>query len=150
MASENLNQSSVALTPVEATDYAESVAAYKAQKRPFLSFLSGISAGACIALAFVFYTTTQTASAGAPWGADQVSRRVSLLFRRNYGGDFRIGIIHLFYFNLSCPRRRKNNHNPNDSKLDCGVFRQLRRRFIYCCGDLVWGDKPWQQMVNGV
>ena len=49
MASENLNQSSVALTPVEATDYAESVAAYKAQKRPFLSFLSGISAGACIA-----------------------------------------------------------------------------------------------------
>ncbi|MBS5253193.1 MAG: formate transporter FocA [Haemophilus parainfluenzae] len=65
MASENLNQSSVALTPVEATDYAESVAAYKAQKRPFLSFLSGISAGACIALAFVFYTTTQTASAGA-------------------------------------------------------------------------------------
>lgn len=54
MASENLNQSSVALTPVEATDYAESVAAYKAQKRPFLSFLSGISAGACIALAFVF------------------------------------------------------------------------------------------------
>ena len=45
MASENLNQSSVALTPVEATDYAESVAAYKAQKRPFLSFLSGISAG---------------------------------------------------------------------------------------------------------
>ena len=55
MASENLNQSSVALTPVEATDYAESVAAYKAQKRPFLSFLSGISAGACIALAFVFH-----------------------------------------------------------------------------------------------
>ena len=40
MASENLNQSSVALTPVEATDHAESVAAYKAQKRPFLSFLS--------------------------------------------------------------------------------------------------------------
>ena len=32
MASENLNQSSVALTPVEATDYAESVAAYKSAK----------------------------------------------------------------------------------------------------------------------
>lgn len=105
MASENLNQSSVALTPVEATDYAESVAAYKAQKRPFLSFLSGISAGACIALAFVFYTTTQTASARA-LGINQVSWWISLLFRRNYGGDFRIGIIHLFYFNLSCPRRR--------------------------------------------
>ena len=38
MASENLNQSSVALTPVEATDYAESVAAYKAQKRHFCHF----------------------------------------------------------------------------------------------------------------
>ena len=49
MASENLNQSSVALTPVEATDYAECGAAYKAQTRPSLSFLTGISAGACIA-----------------------------------------------------------------------------------------------------
>ena len=35
MASENLNQSSVALTPVEATDYAENVAAIKRKKRPF-------------------------------------------------------------------------------------------------------------------
>lgn len=60
--------STVALTPVEATDYAESVATYKAHKRPVLSFISGINAGACIALAFVFYTTTQTGSAGAPWG----------------------------------------------------------------------------------
>lgn len=60
--------STVALTPVEATDYAESVATYKAHKRPILSFVSGINAGACIALAFVFYTTTQTGSAGAPWG----------------------------------------------------------------------------------
>ena len=138
MASENLNQSSVALTPVEATDYAESVAAYKAQKRPFLSFLSGISAGACIALAFVFYTTTQTASAGSALGINQVSWWISLLLGRNYGGDFRFRIIHLFYFNLSCPCRRKNNHNPNDSKLDCSIFGQLHRRFIYCCGDLVW------------
>ena len=62
------NNSTVALTPVETTDLAENVAAYKAQKRPVLSFMSGINAGACIALAFVFYTTTQTASAGAPWG----------------------------------------------------------------------------------
>ncbi|OOF36156.1 formate transporter FocA [Rodentibacter heidelbergensis] len=60
--------STVALSPAEVTDFAENAAAYKAQKRPFLSFMSGISAGACIALAFVFYTTTQTASAGAPWG----------------------------------------------------------------------------------
>ncbi|NBH75140.1 formate transporter FocA [Rodentibacter pneumotropicus] len=62
------NSSTVALTPVEATDFAESAAVYKAKKRPFLSFMSGINAGACIALAFVFYTTTQTASAGVPWG----------------------------------------------------------------------------------
>lgn len=62
------NTSTVALTPVEATDFAENAAVHKAKKRPFLSFMSGISAGACIALAFVFYTTTQTASAGAPWG----------------------------------------------------------------------------------
>ena len=68
MASEIQKLSSVALTPVEATDCAESTATYKANKRPFLSFMSGISAGACIALAFVFYTTTQAASAGAPWG----------------------------------------------------------------------------------
>ncbi|QPB43379.1 formate transporter FocA [Rodentibacter haemolyticus] len=58
----------VALTPLEATNFAEEAAVYKAKKRPFLSFMSGISAGACIALAFIFYTTTQTASAGAPWG----------------------------------------------------------------------------------
>ena len=39
MASENLNQSSVALTPVEATDYAEKrCLLYKAQKRPFYHF----------------------------------------------------------------------------------------------------------------
>ena len=62
------HSSTIALTPVEVTDFAESAAVYKAKKRPFLSFMSGISAGACIALAFVFYTTTQTASAGAPWG----------------------------------------------------------------------------------
>ncbi|PRJ68114.1 hypothetical protein BV102_00954 [Haemophilus influenzae] len=41
---------------VEETDYAENTATYKANKRLFLSFMSGISSGACIALAFVFYT----------------------------------------------------------------------------------------------
>ena len=35
MASENQKLSSVALTPVEATDYAENTATYKANKRPF-------------------------------------------------------------------------------------------------------------------
>lgn len=65
---QSVYDSTVALTPVEATNLAENIAVYKAQKRPFLSFMSGISAGACIALAFIFYTTTQTASNGAPWG----------------------------------------------------------------------------------
>ena len=65
---QSVYESTVALTPVEATNLAENIAVYKAQKRPFLSFMSGISAGACIALAFIFYTTTQTASNGAPWG----------------------------------------------------------------------------------
>ena len=68
MASENLNQSSVALTPVEATDYAESVAAYKAQKTPIFIISVWYQCRGLYALAFVFYTTTQTASAGAPWG----------------------------------------------------------------------------------
>ena len=38
MASENLNQSSVALTPVEATDYAESVARIKRKNAHFYHF----------------------------------------------------------------------------------------------------------------
>ncbi|OOF71066.1 formate transporter FocA [Rodentibacter caecimuris] len=71
MASEN-QQSSVALSPVEATTVAENTAAYKAQKKPFLSFMSGINAGACIALAFVFYTTTQTASSSVAWGLSKL------------------------------------------------------------------------------
>ena len=51
---QSVYDSTVALTPVEATNLAENIAVYKAQKRPFLSFMSGISAGACIALAFKF------------------------------------------------------------------------------------------------
>ncbi|AOF52729.1 formate transporter FocA [Rodentibacter caecimuris] len=62
------NSSIVALTPIEATNFAEDSATYKARKRPLLSFMSGISAGACIALAFVFYTTTQTALVEVSWG----------------------------------------------------------------------------------
>ncbi|PJG83836.1 formate transporter FocA [Caviibacterium pharyngocola] len=54
--------------PTEMAQIGEDVGAYKATKKQFFSFLSAISAGAFIALAFVFYTTTQTGSAGAPWG----------------------------------------------------------------------------------
>ncbi|OOF64265.1 formate transporter FocA [Rodentibacter sp. Ppn85] len=71
MASEN-QSSSVALSSAEATIVAENAAAYKAQKKTFLSFMSGISAGACIALAFVFYTTTQTGTSSVAWGLSKL------------------------------------------------------------------------------
>ena len=60
--------STVAATPTEMAQIGEDAGAYKASKNQFYSFLSAISAGAFIALAFVFYTTTQTGTAGAPWG----------------------------------------------------------------------------------
>ena len=140
MASENLNQSSVALTPVEATDYAESVAAYKAQKRPFLSFLSGISAGACIALAFVFYTTTQTASAGAPWGLTKL-----------VGGlVFSLGVIMVVILGselftsstLTLVARVGGKITTTQMIRNCG-------RFIYCCSDLVWGTNHGSKWSMG-
>ncbi|ABR73588.1 formate transporter FocA [Actinobacillus succinogenes] len=62
------NQSTVAASPAQMAQTGEDVGAYKATKNQFYSFLSAISAGAFIALAFVFYTTTQTGSADAPWG----------------------------------------------------------------------------------
>ncbi|QDJ13113.1 formate transporter FocA [Mergibacter septicus] len=62
----------IALTPAEMATVAENSAVYKANKRPFLSFASAISAGACIALAFIFYTTTQTGSAGVAWGLSKL------------------------------------------------------------------------------
>ncbi|MCK3658416.1 formate transporter FocA [Pasteurellaceae bacterium Pebbles2] len=62
------NSSTVMVAPAQMAQIGEDVGAYKASKNQFYSFLSAISAGAFIALAFVFYTTTQTASAGAPWG----------------------------------------------------------------------------------
>lgn len=56
-------------TPAQMAEIGESVGAYKARKNQFLSFVSAITAGAFIALAFVFYTTTQTGvSSDASWG----------------------------------------------------------------------------------
>ena len=62
------NMSTVAASPTQMAQIGEDAGAYKASKNQFYSFLSAISAGAFIALAFVFYTTTQTGNAGAPWG----------------------------------------------------------------------------------
>lgn len=55
-------------TPTEMTQIAEDGAVYKATKNQFYSFISAITAGAFIALAFVYYTTTQTGTADVAWG----------------------------------------------------------------------------------
>lgn len=56
-------------TPVQMVDIADNAGTYKARKNQWLSFLSAISSGAFIALAFVFYTTTQTGlSQDVSWG----------------------------------------------------------------------------------
>lgn len=62
------NITTVVANPTQMAQIGEDAGAYKATKNQFYSFLSAISAGAFIALAFVFYTTTQTGTAGAPWG----------------------------------------------------------------------------------
>lgn len=62
------NFSTVMATPAQMAETCAAAGAYKASKNQFYSFLSAITAGALIALAFVFYTTTQTGGAGAPWG----------------------------------------------------------------------------------
>lgn len=56
------------VSPAEMSQIGEDVGVYKASKRQILSFFSAIPAGAFIALAFVFYTTTQTGNVGASWG----------------------------------------------------------------------------------
>ena len=56
------------VSPAEMSQIDEDVGVYKASKRQILSFFSAIPAGAFIALAFVFYTTTQTGNVGASWG----------------------------------------------------------------------------------
>ena len=56
------------VSPAEISQSGEGVGVYKASKRQILSFFSAIPAGAFIALAFVFYTTTQTGNVGASWG----------------------------------------------------------------------------------
>lgn len=55
-------------TPTEMAQIAEDAGSYKATKNQFYSFLSAISAGAFIALAFIFYTTTQTGLSNVSWG----------------------------------------------------------------------------------
>lgn len=55
-------------SPAEMAKIAEDSAVYKATKNQFYSFLSAITAGGFIAIAFVFYTTTQVGANELPWG----------------------------------------------------------------------------------
>lgn len=55
-------------SPAEMAKIAEDGAVYKATKNQLYSFLSAITAGGFIALAFVFYTTTQVGASQMPWG----------------------------------------------------------------------------------
>lgn len=67
MAAEKSNSICIG-SPAEMAQIGEDAGVYKASKKQINSFLSAIPAGAFIALAFIFYVTTQTGSAGAPWG----------------------------------------------------------------------------------
>ncbi|WP_454084652.1 formate transporter FocA [Georgenia sp. Marseille-Q6866] len=51
---------------------AEDAACAKATARPLTSFLLGITAGGYIALAFVFWTTSQVGAQALPWGVAKV------------------------------------------------------------------------------
>ncbi|MDD0823961.1 formate transporter FocA [Mannheimia sp. AT1] len=55
-------------SPVEMAKIAEDGAVHKATKNQLYSFLSAITAGGFIAIAFVFYTTTQVGANELPWG----------------------------------------------------------------------------------
>ncbi|OOS00742.1 formate transporter FocA [Haemophilus paracuniculus] len=55
-------------SPAEMAKIAEDGAVYKATKNQFYSFLSAITAGAYISIAFVFYATTQVGASELPWG----------------------------------------------------------------------------------
>ncbi|EIJ71872.1 formate transporter FocA [Pasteurella bettyae] len=67
MKTEDIKSTCIA-SPTEIAVTGRDVGAYKATKKQYYSFLSAISSGMFIALAFVFYTTTQTGGGGSPWG----------------------------------------------------------------------------------
>ncbi|MDG2948246.1 formate transporter FocA [Bisgaard Taxon 10/6] len=122
------NLSTVAATPAQMAQIGEDVGAYKATKNQFYSFLSAISAGAFIALAFVFYTTTQTGSAGAPWGLTKL-----------VGGlVFSLGVImvvvcgcELFTSSTMTTVARANNR--------ISTFQMVRNWIVVYCGNFVGG-----------
>ncbi|WP_413451091.1 formate transporter FocA [Georgenia phoenicis] len=59
-------------SPAQLARAAEDAAYAKATGRPAASFLLGLTAGGYIALAFVFYTTSQVGAEALPWGVAKV------------------------------------------------------------------------------
>lgn len=59
-------------SPAEMAKIAEDAAVAKATKNQFYSFISAITAGAFIAIAFVFYATSQVGAGELPWGVAKV------------------------------------------------------------------------------
>ncbi|MGQ8821282.1 formate transporter FocA [Bibersteinia trehalosi] len=59
-------------SPTEMAKIAEDAAVAKATKHQFYSFISAITAGAFIAIAFVFYATSQVGASELPWGVAKV------------------------------------------------------------------------------
>ncbi|QGM80302.1 formate transporter FocA [Otariodibacter oris] len=59
-------------SPAEMAKIAEDGAVYKATKKQFYSFISAITAGAYISIAFVFYATTQVGAETLPWGVSKL------------------------------------------------------------------------------
>ncbi len=66
--SKELELSGTVRSPAQMAQIGEDAGVYKASKKQYLSFLSAIASGLFIAMAFVFYTTTQTGAEPSHWG----------------------------------------------------------------------------------
>ncbi len=55
-------------SPAQMTQIAEEIGNYKVNKHPYTTLLSAVIAGVFISLAFVFYITATTGTAGVPYG----------------------------------------------------------------------------------
>ena len=60
------------LSPAQMAQVAEDIAYSKVTGRPLKAFLLGLTAGAYIAVGFVFFTTTQVGASDMPWGMAKI------------------------------------------------------------------------------
>lgn len=72
-----------ALLPSAMAKVAEDAGVYKATKHPMTTFYLAITAGVFISIAFVFYITATTGTAGVPFGFCQTGRWYLFLLRAN-------------------------------------------------------------------